>query len=65
MSKEIKEKIDQLRWEMEDAYEPGVFILNRRMVEINDQIIALQDQCNHHYVDGQCEFCYRLEGANG
>lgn len=65
MSKEIKEKIDQLRWEMEDAYEPGVFILNRRMVEINDQIIALQDQCSHHYVDGQCEFCYRLEGANG
>jgi hypothetical protein len=62
MSKEIKEKIDQLRWEMECACEPGVFTLNRKMSEINNQIIALQKQCKHNYVEGQCEFCYQLEG---
>lgn len=64
MSKEIKEKIDQLRWELEEAYVPGIFTLNPKMVEINEQISALQDQCKHNYIEGQCEFCYRLEGAD-
>ena len=64
MSKEIKEKIDQLRRELEAAYVPGIFTLNPKMVEINEQISALQNQCKHNYIEGQCEFCYRLEGAD-
>lgn len=64
MSKEIKEKIDQLRLELEEACVPGIFILNQKIVEINEQISALQNQCKHNYIEGQCEFCYRLEGAN-
>lgn len=64
MSKEIKEQIDLLRWELEQACVPGVFTLNPKMVEINKQISALQDQCEHNYIEGQCEFCYRLEGTD-
>ena len=63
MSKEIKEKIDNLRWELEQVITPGTFILNPEVVRINKEIAILQNQCQHNYVDGQCEFCYHLEGG--
>lgn len=64
MSKEIKAKIDELRWQLEEATVPGMFTLNPEVVRINNEIESLQKKCNHHYVDGQCEFCYHLEGVN-
>jgi len=38
--------------------EPETFTLNPRVVAIMCQIHRLQEQCQHHYVDGACEFCY-------
>ena len=64
MSKEIKAKIDELRWQLEEATVPGMFTLNPEVVRINNEIETLQNKCNHHYVEGQCEFCYHLEGVN-
>ena len=64
MSKEIKMQIDELRWKLEEAAVPGVFTLNPEVVRINNEIAALQSKCNHHYVEGQCEYCYHLEGLN-
>ena len=64
MSKEIKMQIDELRWKLEEAAVPGVFTLNPEVVRINNEIVALQSKCNHHYVAGQCEYCYHLEGLN-
>ena len=64
MSKEIKAKIDELRQQLEKATVPGMFTLNPEVVRINSEIESLQKKCNHHYVDGQCEFCYHLEGVN-
>ena len=64
MSKEIKAKIDELRRQLEEATVPGMFTLNPEVVRINNEIESLQKKCNHHYVDGQCEFCYYLEGVN-
>lgn len=64
MSKEIKEKIDELRWQLEEAVVPGMFTLNPEVTRINNEIAALQKQCVHHYTEGQCEFCYHLEGMN-
>ena len=64
MSKEIKRKIDELRWQLEEVTVPGIFTLNSEAVRINNELIALQTQCNHHYIEGQCEFCYHLEGLN-
>ena len=63
MSKEIKKRIDELRWEMEQASTPGIFILNPKMMEINEEITKLQSECEHNFIDGQCEFCYHLEGC--
>lgn len=64
MSKDIKARIDELRCELEDALAPGMFTLNPKVVKINNEITELQRKCNHHYVEGQCEFCYHLEGVN-
>jgi hypothetical protein len=61
MSKEIKAQIDELRWQLEEATVPGMFTLNPEVVRINKEIETLQNKCNHHYVEGQCEFCYHLE----
>ena len=63
MSKEIKEKIDALSLEAEKLVDPTTFVLNPKIVEISNQITALREQCQHHYVDGFCEFCYQ-EGEN-
>lgn len=62
MSKEIKAKIDQLCLELEQVVTPGMFTLNMEAAQISNKISALQNQCHHHFVDGQCEFCYRVEG---
>ena len=64
MSKEIKAQIDELRCQLEEAAVPGMFTLNPEVVRINKEIETLQKKCEHHYVEGQCEFCYHLEGNN-
>ena len=64
MSKEIKTQIDDLRWQLEEAIVPGIFTLNPEVIRINKEIETLHKKCKHHYVDGQCEFCYHLEGIN-
>ena len=64
MSKEIKAQIDELRWQLEEAIAPGMFILNPEVVRINKEIETLQKKCKHHYIEGQCEFCYHLEETN-
>ena len=64
MSKEIKMQIDELRWKLEEAVVHSVFTLNPEVVRINNEIAVLQSKCNHNYIDGQCEYCYHLEGLN-
>ena len=61
MSKEIKKRIDELRWELERVMVPGIFTLNPEAVRINVEIAKLQSECEHNFIDGQCEFCYHLE----
>ena len=63
MSKEIKVKIDQLHLELEQVITPGIFALNMEAAQITNKIAALQKQCKHNFIDGQCEFCYRMEGS--
>ena len=63
MSKEIKEKIDALNTQLEQVVVPGIFTLNSEAVRITKEIAVLQSQCQHHFVEGQCEFCH-LEGTN-
>ena len=64
MSKEIKATLDQVHRQLEEATIQDRFTLNPEVVRINNEIESLQKKCNHHYVEGQCEFCYHLEGVN-
>ena len=59
MSKEIKMRIDALNQEIEQLIDPATFVLNPRINEINHEVKSLQAQCNHNFVNGVCEFCYR------
>lgn len=61
MSNEIKEKIDALNKEIEQLLDPSTFVLVPRIKEINTEIKNLQSQCQHNYINGICEFCYRGE----
>ena len=64
MSKEIKKKIDELSLEIEKLMDPTTFVLNPRIGEIDKEIRELQAKCQHNFVDGICEFCYRGD-SNG
>lgn len=59
MSQEIKKRIDELSLEVEQLLDPTIFVLNPRIGEIDKEIKALQAQCQHNFVNGVCEFCYR------
>ena len=59
MSKIIKERIDALNQEIEQLLDPTTFVLNPRISEIDKEIRALQAKCEHNFVNGICEFCYR------
>lgn len=59
MSKEIKMKIDALNQEIEQLMDPTTFVLNPRIGEIDKEIRELQAKCEHRFVNGICEFCYR------
>ena len=61
MSQEIKKKIDELSLEVEQLMDPTTFVLNPRIGEIDKEIKVLQAQCQHNFVNGVCEFCYRGE----
>ena len=63
MSKEIRIRMNQLSEEAERIMDPTTFVLNPRMVAINQEIEELQSKCQHHFVEGMCEFC-DLEAIN-
>ena len=64
MSKEIRTRMNELSEEAERLMDPTTFVLNPRIGEINQEIEELQSKCQHHFVNGMCEFC-DLEEANG
>lgn len=61
MSKEIKEQIDKLNLELESLIIPDSFILNPKIAVIANKITKLQELCQHHYINGCCEYCYSEE----
>ena len=63
MSKEIRIKMNRLSEEAERLMDPTTFVLNPRIVAINKEIEELQSKCQHHFVEGMCEFC-DLEAVN-
>ena len=61
MSKEIKNKIDELNKEYDEIFDPSTFVLKPRLFEIETEIMQLRKKCKHNFINGKCEFCYTEE----
>ena len=59
MSKEIKRQIDDLFHQIEELQDPTCFVLNPKVMELNEQVFQLQSNCEHSFLNGVCEFCYK------
>ena len=60
---EIKERIDLNNKIIVELMEPSVFTLNNSVVQLLTENAELQKMCKHSYVDGACEYCYKLKEA--
>lgn len=61
---EIKEKIDFNNRLIENFLSPNKFVLNSQVAELLAENSELQKQCIHNFVDGFCEYCYKMEEQN-
>lgn len=58
---EIKNKIDANNKVIESILSPSEFTLNNTVMNLLQENAELQKQCQHNYVDGFCEYCYKEE----
>lgn len=58
---EIKEKIDLNNTLIEQFLSPNKFTLNSEIAKLLAENSQLQNQCTHNFVDGFCEYCYKME----
>ena len=54
-------RIDELKKEYDEIFDPSTFVLIPRLFEIENEITQLQNKCNHNFINGKCEFCYMEE----
>lgn len=54
---EIRRKIDENNKIIRESFSPNQFTLNNIIANLLAENRKLQDQCQHHFVDGYCEFC--------
>lgn len=54
---EIKTKIEKLERELEENLDPTTFVLNARVLEIQEEIDKIRKECTHKYKDGECIYC--------
>jgi hypothetical protein len=58
---EIFTKIQVKKALIEDLIDPTAFVLNPEIAALEEEINELQNQCNHNYVEGVCEYCGKEE----
>lgn len=58
---EIKERIDLNNRLIENFLSPNKFTLNTQVAKLLAENVELQKQCTHNFVDGFCEYCYKME----
>lgn len=58
---EIRKRIDYLYKKTEEELDPCIFVLNPKMREYELEIEGLRRQCQHHFVNGQCQYCDEIK----
>ena len=61
---EINKEINENNRLIESLMQPNIFTLNNSVATLLKRNQELQRLCEHHYVDGFCEYCYKAEDAN-
>ena len=61
---EINQEINENNRLIESLMQPNIFTLNNSVATLLKRNQELQGLCEHHYVDGFCEYCYKTEDAN-
>lgn len=61
---EINQEINENNRLIESLMHPNIFTLNNSVATLLKRNQELQGLCEHHYVDGFCEYCYKAEDAN-
>lgn len=60
-NKQRKEKIIGLNNKVMEIITSDNFILNEEVDKLTKQVIELQNKCNHSFIDGYCEYCFKKE----
>ena len=55
--RDIRSEIDKYYEIIDKSLTPGEFMLNVKVMEINEQIDLLREQCEHEFKDGICIYC--------
>ena len=55
---EIKQKIDENNSIIEQLVTPNKFTLNNTVAKLLEENKKLQEQCQHNFINGYCEYCY-------
>jgi hypothetical protein len=58
---QIKEEIDNNNKLIEQLINPSQFTLNNAIRDLLARNAELQNQCEHSFVEGFCEYCYLME----
>ena len=54
---EIFSLITKKKQQIEDLLDPTMFVLNKEIATLQEEIDDLQSQCPHNYESGVCVYC--------
>lgn len=60
---EIQTLIQEKQHKIEELSDPTVFVLNKDIVVLQDEIASLQAVCTHDFVNHVCQYCGAKERA--
>ncbi len=54
---EIFSLVSKKKQQIEDLLDPTMFVLNKEIANLQEEINELQNQCPHEYETGVCVYC--------
>lgn len=58
---EIFSLVTKKKQRIEELLDPTTFVLNKEVVELQNDIAELQKECPHEYENGTCKYCGKEE----
>lgn len=58
---EIFSLVTKKKERIEELIDPTVFVLNKEVVELQNDIAELQKDCPHEFNEGVCKYCGKEE----